>query len=210
MALARAKSQSDASEAAVLAALTGWFASREAIAASHLPDWLIDMLVKLGVDRKAAEWVGEQATVKRLSGRSRYGSPSPTSDMTVARRVASEEPKIRARYVLAAARRLTEAKDRFNDAVTAELRYLAAHVSAGQRRRIAARRLDALGDQLLVWRTVIDQWTTPDCIALNGRLFTRNNPPGIPGAMHFRCRCTAEPAGRGPIVDWGRSDRRSL
>lgn len=214
MALARAKTATlnrPAADTAVLAALTAWFASKAAIAATGLPDTLLELLTNLGIDRQVAVAVGEMATVKALSGRSRHGAPAPTGDMTLARRVAIEEPEMRARYVLAAARRLTEALllDRYGAAWALEQRYLAMHIKAGQNRRAAARRVDKLGSdgQVLVWRTAGDDRVTPDCAALEGRLFQASNPPGIPGAMHMLCRCHAELWGHGPLLNWGSFSR---
>lgn len=213
VALAEAKAvrvqlvKAQATEAAVLAALTAWFGSKEAITADQLPDHLIDLLVQLGVDRQAVLHVGEMATVKSLSGRGRHGSPEPTRGMTVTRRVASEEPHMRAMYVLAAAKRLSKAlaDDRFNDAVSIENTYLMAHVGAGQNRRRAAKKVDDLGDHVLVWRTAGDSKVEAACASLEGRLFTANTLPGgaIPGAVTPRCRCHAEVYGRGPLLDWG-------
>jgi hypothetical protein len=162
------------------------------------------MLAQLGIDRKAALQVGEMATVKSLSGRGRHGSPS--DDSTLVRRVASEEPHMRAMYVLAASRRLSSA-DRFDDALSTENTYLMAHVRAGQNRRRAAKKVDGLGDHVLVWRTAGDSKVEAACASLEGRLFTANTLPGgaIPGAVTPRCRCHAEVYGRGPLLDWGLS-----
>lgn len=196
-----------ATEAAVLALLTAWFASKPAITATELPDDLINQLVGIGIARKAAGQVGRMVLARRLTGRSRHGSPNPYHGMPATRRVAAGEPRMRAQYVLAAAKRLTQgiADGVFDQALEKERRYLDAHVDAGRNRRRAARRLDELGEngQVLVWRTVMDQRTTPECAALDGRLFTADNPPGIPGAMHSRCRCRAEVWGRGPLLNWG-------
>jgi SPP1 gp7 family putative phage head morphogenesis protein len=209
MALARAQvaKAQRVSELEVRARLTAWFSSKEAIHATQLPAGLIDALVGLGIDRKAAVTVGEMVLGNPLTGRSRYGAPGGFEGMPATRRVAAEEPRMRADYLLAAARRLTEAlkKDRYDQALETERRYLDAHVAAGRNRRAAAQRLDELGKdgQMLVWRTAGDDRVTPECAALEGRLFTADNAPGIPGAMHSRCRCSAETWGRGPFVNWG-------
>lgn len=211
VALAEAKAvrvrlvKAQATEAAVLAALTAWFGSKDAISADQLPDHLIDMLAQLGIDRKAALQVGEMATVKSLSGRGRHGSPS--DDSTLVRRVASEEPHMRAMYVLAASRRLSSA-DRFDDALSTENTYLMAHVRAGQNRRRAAKKVDDLGDHVLVWRTAGDGHVTARCSLLDGRLFTADNLPNgeMPGAVYPNCRCHAEVFGRGPLLNWGSAD----
>jgi SPP1 gp7 family putative phage head morphogenesis protein len=206
MALARAKAAGPndpvdpvADENAVLTALTSWFASRAAISDSELPVELLDRLVGIGVARQAAAKAGEWVLAKPLTGRSRHGAPAPLDGMPATRRVATEEPAMRAQYLLAAARRLTTALagDRYEAALEAERRYLDAHVAAGRNRRAAARKVDEAAQKspVLRWVTVMDENTTPECAALDGRLFTVTNPPGIPGAMHSRCRCTAEPWG---------------
>lgn len=217
MALARARVRKDlgfgvVQEHAVLAALTAWFAGKEAIAATTLPPTLIKMLIDIGIDAGIAEHVGEMVLAKPLSGRSRHGAPTPYKGMAAARRVATEEPEMRARYVLAAARRLTQslAEDTYDQASKNEERYLAMHLAAGRNRRRAARRVDEVGGdgQSLVWRAVMDDRTTPDCAALDGRLFLADDPPGgtYPGAKHLRCRCRAEAWGRGPLLQWGASN----
>jgi hypothetical protein len=211
MALARAKTvrpqlakvfNPQVTENAVLAALTAWFGSRDAIKADSLPPDLIDMLVELGIDSKAAIEVGEMATVKTLSGRSSAGSPGIKNNMTVTQRVAADEPHMRALYVLAAARRLSKASD-YDSALSLERQYLASHVAAGQNRRRAAKKVDDLGDRILVWRTAGDKDVTSSCAMLEGRLFTAKNLPAIPGAVHPHCRCHAEVWGHGPLIDFG-------
>jgi SPP1 gp7 family putative phage head morphogenesis protein len=194
-------------ESGLLARLTAWFASRDAIAATQLSEDLVAQLVAAGLDHRAVTTVGEMVLDRPLTGRSRHGAPTGFEGMPATRRVAAEEPRMRAEYLLAAAQRLSEAvkKGRYDQALDSEKRYLDAHVAAGRNRRRAAVRLDELGKdgQTLVWRTVMDQHTTPECAALNGRIFSADDPPGIPGAMHSRCRCTAEAWGRGPLVNWG-------
>ena len=107
---------------------------------------------------------------------------------------------MRARYIVNAARRLTDAllEGEFINGLKAERRNLVAHVQAGKNRSAAAQALDGVAARapggLLQWVAKMDQATTPDCAALNGALFTLDNPPGVPGAMHPRCRCTARPA----------------
>lgn len=210
MALARAKAAGlgRASNAAVLAALVTWFGSKDAVKATTLPERLIRMLVAIGIDREAAEQVGAMATVKALSGRSRHGAPQPTADMTLVRRVASEEPDMRARYVLAASKRLTDAidADRYADALVVEKTYLAAHVKAGQNRRRAAKRVDDVAkdnNKYFVWRTAGDGRVEAACRAFANRIFPCDNPPAIPGAVHPQCRCWPEGHGSVPLLEWG-------
>lgn len=199
----------DAVTAAVLAALVAYFASSAAIKATVLPKNLVDQLVAAGMNVRAARAAGRMALSVSMSGRSRYGAPTvparstwtgpgsaPTPSM--ARRVAADEPTMRARYVINAAQRLTQVliDGRFLPGLTQERTYLAAHVQAGQKRKTAARALDAVAAKhgLLQWHTVMDDRTTEDCAKLDGKLFTIENPPGLPGAMHPNCRCEALPA----------------
>ena len=182
--------------------LTSWFGSKEAIAATQLPEDVLEVLVSVGVDRDAAIEIGKLILAKPLSGRSRYGAPSAFTGMGALRRVATEEPEYRAAYLLAAARRLTEAKavNDYANALAKERRYLDMHVAAGRGRRAAAKRVDEVSDAdgpLLVWRTRQDNRVDPRCAMLEGRLFTADSPPdGVyPGAVHPRCRCWA--------VGWG-------
>lgn len=198
MALARAKAADPiASQAQVLTALTEWFASPTAITATDLPPELIDALVNIGIDHKAALVAADRVLSKPMTGRSRHGAPAPLPNMTATRRIASEEPEMRAMFLLASARRLTQAliDGAYTQALENEQRFLDMHVAAGRNRRKAARRVDdiARDGQVLVWRAVMDDRTTPDCAALDGRLFTADHPPGgvYPGAKHIRCRCRA-------------------
>lgn len=216
MALARAKAAGPdlrkaspvASETAVLEQLTAWLASAAAIHATELPGALIDALTGLGADRASAVAAGELVLSRPLSGRTRGGAPQPTARMSAARRVAVEEPRLRAQHVLAAARRLTKARSdgRYDAGIEAEQRYLAQHVAAGRNRRKAAQKVDEAaknGGPVLVWRTAGDDRVEAICRAMEGRLFTADNPPNglYPGAAHPRCRCHAEPYGHGPLLN---------
>lgn len=200
-------------EAAVVAAIALWLASRLAVRAVLLPRRLVDMLTSVGVAPKASRAAGRMALSVPLSGRSRWGSPSPPEPArpfgfgtqtgptpSAAARIASEEPTMRARYIFNAARRLTDSlvHGEFIDGLKDEKRNLVAHVQAGKKRAAAAAALDEVAARapggLLQWHTVMDAATTPDCARLDRVLFTMDNPPGIPGAMHPRCRCSALPA----------------
>lgn len=197
-------------EARALKALTDWFASKTAIVATALPADLIEELVTLGVGREAAITVGAMVLAKPMTGRSRHGAPAPFEGMSAMRRVAGEEPSMRAAYVLAAARRLTTAliaavteDGAYDRALKRERRYLDMHVGAGRNRRRAARAVDAVTEEngpLLVWRTQGDSRVEVACAMLEGRLFTADNPPdgAYPGAQHPRCRCYAQSWG-GPL-----------
>lgn len=193
MAVARAKAAAASGEP--LQALTEWFASQPAISATELPDELVDELVAHGFSRQAVIDAGKMASHPPLTGRSRYGSPSPKDGMTAVRRIASEEPGMRAQFVLAGAQRLTDADD-FAEQLAAEQRYRDMHAALGRKRRRAARQVDDAESQShsgwLVWRCAAKPEAR--CAALEGRLFTPDNPPGVyPGAVHVSCRCHAEP-----------------
>lgn len=214
MALARARAHIAASDrlnkdyqgqdhatgnAPAVKALADWFGSPDAVSASALPDYLVDDLVNLGIAREAAVKAGELALTVRLTGRSRHGSPDPYPGMPLTRRVAAQEPLMRARYVLAAAWRLSEAESDtdvdMTNALRQEHRWLGMHVDVGRRRRAAAARIDALakssGHQWMRWNTQGDSRVDSRCRALEGRVFTADDPPAIPGAVHSHCRCYA-------------------
>jgi len=116
--------------------------------------------------------------------------------VTMARRMAVDEPTRRAHYVLAAAKRLTAAAARreFTKALRREQAYLAAHRRAGQRRAAVARDYDqaARGQTYMVWVTAGDDRVDPHCAALAGSVWHVDRPPTvIPGAVHPWCRCRA-------------------
>lgn len=101
---------------------------------------------------------------------------------------------MRAAYVMAAAERLTEAQGGYDAALHREQLYRDLHVAAARNRRSAARELDQTAaesrDGWMVWRC--GDHPEPECAALNGRVFTVGNAPGIPGAVHPNCQCWAE------------------
>lgn len=196
MAVARAKAAATRGEP--LRALTDWFASRDAIAATELPERLIDELVARGLDRQAVIDAGRLACDPPMTGRSRHGAPKPRGGMNAVRRVASEEPRMRAQFVLASARRLAEAEveDRFSEQLVNEKRYRDMHVALGRKRRQAARQADEAASQSragwLVWRCAAKPEAR--CKALEGRVFHVDNPPGAyPGAVHLSCKCHSDP-----------------
>lgn len=180
-------------EGRVLDALTTWFASKDAVKATELPRAVVDELVANGIKRDIAEQVGEMVLAKPMTGRTRHGAPSPQDDMTAMRRVASEEPSMRAQYVLAACKRLSLADSPTGTALKNERRYLDMHVAAGRGRRAAAKKIDAIDAPVLIWRTQEDSKVEARCAMLDHRLFTADNPPNgaYPGAVHPRCRCYA-------------------
>lgn len=173
-----------------------WFGSKAAIGATVLPEAILAELASIGIGHVAALKAGEIVLRHPLSGRTAAGSPESGRETTTARKVAAEEPKMRAEFLVNSAERLSEAlaMGDYDKAVAKEEGYAEQHVAAGQNRRKAAKKLDELAatSPMLVWRTILDERTTPDCAVLNGRIFPANNPPAIPGAVHSRCRCSAE------------------
>lgn len=190
MALARARSTllkvdhaiAIVPEQNVIRALADWFASAVASSAADLPGDLIDLLVASGITRTVAEQVGEMVLAAPM--------PSLHADTPAMEHTASQEPQMRAMYVLAACKRLTADPD----ATTRESHYLDQHVAAGRGRRAAAKAVDDLDAQLLVWRTQEDSRVEARCAILDHRLFMIDSPPdGVyPGAAHPKCRCYAE------------------
>lgn len=193
-----------AEEAAVIAALVVFFASVAAVKATLLPARLVDKLVALGLEPRAVRAAGRLAMAPPLTGRGRYGSPTRTTGpaTTTLRTVKAEEPLMRARYVLAASKRLTRAirlskradqqkpkpegepkskVDLFVTAVRVEKVYLDQHRQAGQNRARAAAALDKAAAEAgpngkLRWTTHPEKGdVTPDCEELEGRLFTLDN-----------------------------------
>lgn len=143
-------------------------------------------------DGSAAERA--RAALEAAKPTKRFGPP------TMAKRMAANEPLMRARYLLAAAKRLAKAaaEGRFIEALRREQAYLDAHRKAGQRRARIAREYDmvAQGQTFLRWLAVMDKKTTADCAAKNGSVWNVNNPPfPPPGAVHGSCRCSTVPVG---------------
>ena len=147
----------------------------------------------------AATPASPQATPTAVQGRRAVTPGKGGSPVSMARRMAADEPTMRARYLLNAAKRLTTAATRgeFTAGLRREQSYLAAHRRAGQKRAKVARAYDEVArrHEFLKWRAVLDRRTTPDCAALHNSIWHRDNPPfPPPGARHVHCRCIAVPA----------------
>lgn len=112
-----------------------------------------------------------------------------------------------ATYLAAAAGRLALLPEGDEAALKAALaneeRYFQLHLAAEDRRMRAAAMQDTaakLNDDrelsdLLNWHAVIDNKTTPECRAADGKNFKADRMPiiGWPGAVHAHCRCVAGP-----------------
>jgi SPP1 gp7 family putative phage head morphogenesis protein len=202
-------------EEAVVAAVALFLASVVAVKAINLPGYLIDRVVGLGLNRRAVRAAGKLTLEPALTGRTRWGSPTvdepvgpaltlltarpkQTGPVTMARRMAANEPRMRALYLLAAAKRISRAaaQGRFTACLAKERTYLDAHRRAGVKRAKVAREYDeaARGQQFLRWLAVMDERTSPDCAARNGSIWSVANPPfPPPGAQHPHCRCRSVP-----------------
>jgi SPP1 gp7 family putative phage head morphogenesis protein len=184
---------------ALVQELAGWLSSSRAVKATRLPAKLVRALRDTGIRESSARAAGKLALKMPLPGRTRHGAPIRYEGMPTTRAVAADEPLERARYIVAAAQRLSKAADagELTKALKLEQAYARLHLLAGRKRRAGAALLDAAASRSrsgwLKWVAVMDDRTTPDCAALNNRLFRISDPPGIPGAMHPRCRCTAVP-----------------
>jgi hypothetical protein len=203
-------------EEAALVALALFFASVTAVNATLLPALLVRRLTGLGLSARAVQAAGRLTLEPALTGRTRWGSPTVVDEPapnpfglasarrfgppTMVKRMAANEPTMRARYLLAAAKRLTRAaaEGRFTAGLRREQTYLAAHRRAGQRRAKAARAYDvaAHGQLFMVWVTAGDSRVDPHCAALAGSVWSVDRPPvPCPGAVHPWCRCVARPLG---------------
>jgi hypothetical protein len=196
-------------EQAVVDVLTTALLEGALVAGTAIPLYLLLRLTSLGIDKRAA-----RAAI-------RLGLTDPVRiprDLrvrgTAASRVAAVEPAIRARYILNAAKRITDNLVHVGDqphglitAIRDERRYLAQHIDAAHNRRRAAQAVDAVArtSPFMIWQTAGDSRVEADCATLNGQLFTIADPPMahglpvLPGSVHPRCRCKALPFGASPI-----------
>ena len=184
---------------AVVVAIAAYLASSAAVHAVTLPAALMGRLMALGLSRRAVRAASRLTMDPPLTGRTRWGSPSPSpagADVSMVRMVAADEPLWRARYLLAAAQRLTDAAVRgdFTGAVTKERRYLRQHRAAGKGRRAGAAQADQAAAQS---RTGLLEWvggTCPECSPLDGSIFRPGQlslPPRHPNCLIGSSRISA-------------------
>ena len=142
--------------------------------------------------------MGQRATPERLN---QLKEVVP-EDATARRITKPEEATFRGLYLVNAAERRIAGKR----TIAQENAYLVAHVKAAVARKrawAALKDAEKRWGELLSWRAVHDERTTPDCLALDGKNFFAHSPPGgtPPGAKHWRCRCVAGPPLSGaPVV----------
>ena len=122
----------------------------------------------------------------------------------------------RAQFFLSACQRVQQAivaarsknqpvMDAVRAAITAEQRYMTAHLAASQQRVSASSAVDGMAatyGNLLGWNAVIDPRCTPECKAANHKNFYADRPPaiGYPGTTHPNCRCFPSKPFRGAPV----------
>lgn len=148
----------------------------------------------------AAEWVLEGAPTPK-------GVSLTQADLAFGQGIASagayvKELAYRALFGVRAARRMATAafQGKFDAQRNKEEATYQAHKKAAKERETRMSVLDDAvrrwGD-LLSWRAVIDDRTTPECLNANGKNFRVSRPPtiGLPGlGPHPRCRCVPGPS----------------
>jgi SPP1 gp7 family putative phage head morphogenesis protein len=193
----------NAAEDAVVAALAIWLLTRPFPGLS-LPTRLKRRLEGLDLTPRSID----DATDLTLSD-ARPPLPTPGDLVTTSvGRVQREAPTLQARYLLAAAKRLTTAQtlNVYPAAERLERGYALQAASAAQNRVRAASALDRVAasslDGLVRWVTAGDDRVDPECAVLEGTVFDVSNPPGgkVPGSVHPRCRCTAASVGNRPAL----------
>jgi hypothetical protein len=122
----------------------------------------------------------------------------------------------RAQFFLSACQRVQQAivaarsknepvMDAVRAAITAEQRFMSAHLAASKQRVSASAAVDGMAStygNLLGWNAVIDPRCTPECRAANHKNFYADRPPaiGYPGTTHPNCRCFPSKPFRGAPV----------
>jgi len=170
------------------------------VASIALPPYLMAQVAELGIDRRAFR----AALHLGSNGVPRFAAHRVA---TAAGQTARAELGMRARYILAAAKRITASVGHGSnlfDALHTERRHLDSHLAAQRNRAQAAQAVDVLAQQhtWLRWQAVLDERTTPDCRQLSGQVFTVDQPltdpttgrPTWPGSQHVHCRCFPAPA----------------
>lgn len=201
----------DAATELAVVVLATWLASSVAVRAVTLPADIVAAFQALGLNPRAILAAGRMALSVPVAGRHHRRTPSLNTSPSAASVVADDEARLRALYVLNAARRLSVSLAGGVDPVTAfsvERRNLESSQRAARNRARAAAAVDEAAQisPWLEWRCRLDPTTgrpddrvTPDCRAMNGQLFTLDSIPaiGLPGAVHPQCRCKAAPFGSG-------------
>lgn len=162
------------------------------VKAGVLPVGLRNRMESLGLSRRAVTLMGRLVLEPPLTGRNRWGSPAKAGigdPVTMVRRVAGDEPTWRARYLLASARRLSEADD-FAAALAREKRYLRLHRQAGRQRRAGALQVDRAAKRS---RTGLLIWVGGSCDECAPRDGTVLMPGEQLPPIHPSCSCGVRP-----------------
>ncbi len=128
------------------------------------------------------QYMGQRVTPERMNQLMEV-----VPEEAVAKRIARpEEATFRGLYLVNAAERRIAGKRTIGQ----EHAYLTNHIlaaTARNRARAALRDAEKRWGELLSWRAVRDERTTPDCLALDGKNFYAHSPPGgtPPGAKHL-------------------------
>lgn len=133
--------------------------------------------------------------------------PSPVRLPEPVRAQARHELLRRGAYLLNAARRLSAGlrDGQLGSALATERTYLAQHRAAVDHRMLAAKQVagqvlaGVAQDGMLGWYARMDERTSAECRAANGRNFNPAKIPviGYPGAVHPACRCLPGPPHEG-------------
>ena len=192
-------------EAAIIAAIAAYLAVRSAVGFVTLPAEIVTAMTRLGISTAAI------STATNLA----LNSPLPkVRGGPAARATAETELERRAAYIVNAAKRIEQSMDesvptpeagvegaKLFDALDREQTYHESHLNAQKKRMTAARQTDKVVNRAPVntklrWHAIKDEKTDPECLELDGRIFTVNEPPNgvYPGQVHPHCRCTSQPA----------------
>jgi SPP1 gp7 family putative phage head morphogenesis protein len=193
------------SQEALVATLALWLGMSVGFPFPPLPHDLRHRLAEMDLHAKAIQAAIRMALSVPIIGRGKARTPVGRT-MSAGVRVAAGEPRMRALYLLRSAQRMSRSLTNGVDSVTAiraERPNLDRSTEAARRRDRAAVAVDAAAEisPWIEWVSIMDGNTTPDCRAMNGKIFTLDEPPaiGFPGAVHPACRCEPRPFGESLI-----------
>lgn len=124
-----------------------------------------------------------------------------TSAKTPTQIISDANNTYRSAFLINSSRRVHEAGENGDQQLAKERGYWNAHIAASNRRMIMAARVEEESKKgpknaLLGWYATLDERTSPECRAADGRNFYPTKPPviGYPGSVHLYCRCVPGPA----------------
>lgn len=159
-------------------------------------------LIKLGVPDKAARLLVELDAARPLgpaSGIRQLGAGG-LADQAAAEH--DRAPDYRAAYLVAAGQRVRDHDPDGDSQLGKEDQFFRQHQAAQQARELGAMRIDAARlayGRVLGWNAKLDERTTEECAAADGKNFDPEHPPviGLPGLTHINCRCQVGPPHEG-------------